>query len=270
MQIACWGDSLTAGGSNVKYPELLGQLTGLLTTNNGRGAQISTQIAARQGAVPLTVTAANNKIPAAGAVAITQKSINILTHAGKYMGAVYGHLAGVYGRLVTNDQGDWTFTRSQAGDEVICPANSVFTIDNGGKENHICIFWYGRNNYGDAQSVRNDIQASVNHLKPLNKKYLVLSVLNGNYGNEKKGGAGYNNIISLNRSLAAIYTNNYLDIRSILISNYDPNDPGDVEDYNNDVVPRSLRSDNIHLNDKGYTIVAQEVQKAMRELGWIN
>lgn len=62
--VVAWGDSLTAMG----YPALAEALfdDGRVVLNRGVGGQTSTQIAARQGAVPITVSLAGDEIPFAG------------------------------------------------------------------------------------------------------------------------------------------------------------------------------------------------------------
>jgi hypothetical protein len=60
-----------------------------------------------------------------------------------------------------------------------------------------------------------------------------------------KGDSGLHRIMALNSALAAAYPNNYLDIRSYLVSQYDPTNPLDVFDHENDVWPASLRAHNL-------------------------
>ena len=78
----------------------------------------------------------------------------------------------------------------------------------------------------------------------------------------------YAELALINAALAQTYPGHFLDIRKILVNKYDPNQPGDVQDYNNDVPPRSLRNDNEHLNDKGYRIVAQEIAAFVTAQRW--
>ena len=128
------------------------------------------------------------------------------------------------------------------------------------------IIWSGRNNVytgtgtGPAY-VLADIATMVSQLTSSN--YLVLSVLNGDYGGwDSVGGGGYADITSLNASLAATYGTHYIDIRSILVASYNPLLTLDVSDHTRDIVPSSLRSDAIHLNTAGYAIVANQVNIA--------
>lgn len=67
--LIAWGDSLTAGTGSTSghsYPALLNELfaSTRTITNRGIGGQSSTQIAARQGGVPIMVDVSGNEIPA--------------------------------------------------------------------------------------------------------------------------------------------------------------------------------------------------------------
>jgi hypothetical protein len=102
------------------------------------------------------------------------------------------------------------------------------------------ILWVGRNNYTQQSQVLSDIASMVHALTA--KKYLVLSVPNADDQTEIKGATNYNTIMALNSALEAAYPNNYLDIRSYMVSQYDPSNPLDVVDHDNDVWPASLRA----------------------------
>jgi hypothetical protein len=137
-----------------------------------------------------------------------------------------------------------------------------------GMSNYITVIWAGRNNIGEVatltgnpsspDTIKADIASMVASLSPP-KRFIVLSVLNSEYPSEYKGGSDYDVIIQLNNDLAALYPNNYLDVRSYLVSQYNPNSPQDVTDFNNDVPPTSLRADAIHLNAAGDALVAQQI-----------
>lgn len=142
------------------------------------------------------------------------------------------------------------------------------------------VFWMGRNNYAAAQTVVEDILDGISHLTPSTSRFLVLSVLNGNYStsqgdfmDEWQGGAAYDKIISLNSELGLTFGHSYVDIRRYLID-YGLRDAGisptaqDLIDIGHDVVPLSLRSDKIHLNALGYTVVGNYVARLIRARHW--
>jgi lysophospholipase L1-like esterase len=126
------------------------------------------------------------------------------------------------------------------------------------------IIWVGRNNYGDPVQVKADIDTMVKRLA--SKRYLVLGILNGDDRNEWKGNPGYELIIALNHDLANIYGNHFIDIRSYLVSSYDKSSPADSLNMTDDVVPASLRADFLHLNNKGYQLVAKRIYQKIAML----
>jgi hypothetical protein len=124
----------------------------------------------------------------------------------------------------------------------------------------ITIIWAGRNNHDSVATVEADIASMVAALGT-NSNFLILSVLNGEIVDEYLGGSSYTNIIAINDYLATTYPNNYYDIRSYLVSQYDPNVPQDVIDLGHDIVPSSLRgSSTIHPNAVGSQLVANQIQ----------
>jgi hypothetical protein len=124
---------------------------------------------------------------------------------------------------------------------------------------YITIIWAGRNNHDAPTTVEADIANMVAALGS-NTNFLILSVLNGEVADEYIGESSYNNIIAINDYLEATYPNNYYDIRSYLVSQYDPAAPQDVIDFGHDIVPDSLRSNTIHPNTTGYQLVADQIQ----------
>lgn len=128
------------------------------------------------------------------------------------------------------------------------------------------VIWAGRNNFLEFDTVLSDIDRIVKHLT--HQRYVVMSVLNGDYLSEEKGMSGYDSLIRLNTELASRYGSRFLDIRRVLISAADPTNEKDAMDVKRDVVPGSLRSDTIHMNDKGDAIVGKAVAEFIQSKGW--
>lgn len=166
------------------------------------------------------------------------------------------------------------------GDSLTAPASQLadmsgYTVYNGGvggetstqiktrmlaatnKHSWPTIIWAGRNNYTSPTTVKADIASMVAALG--NSNYLVLSILNGEYANEYSGQSGYVTMMQLNSDLETTYGSRYVDVRSYLVSNYNSGAPQDVIDYGHDIVPDSLRIDNIHLTTEGYRLVAEKM-----------
>lgn len=129
------------------------------------------------------------------------------------------------------------------------------------------IIWAGRNNYVDATTVKADIATMVSTIG--HSRYLVVSILNGEYGGEYKGLMYYNMIVQLNADLKAIYGSRYVELREYLVSLHD-NSAQDLIDFGHDIVPTSLRSDPIHLNNLGYQKTAEFFNQRLGVLFGLN
>lgn len=124
------------------------------------------------------------------------------------------------------------------------------------------IIWAGRNNFTSPTTVKADIAAMVAALG--HTHYLVLSVINRNdTASEYSGGANYTTITALNADLAALYGSHYVDVRSYLVSLYNPLDAQDVIDHGHDCPPSSLTTDGLHLTAAGYSAVADKVYQSI-------
>jgi lysophospholipase L1-like esterase len=74
--------------------------------------------------------------------------------------------------------------------------------------------------------------------------------------------------VQLNRELASMYPDNFIDIRTWLVSRANPSNPQDLAHQNEDMVPASLLFDEIHLNNDGSILVAQRVRDWLDAKGW--
>lgn len=132
----------------------------------------------------------------------------------------------------------------------------------------VTVFWMGHNNIVDPARVKADFAAAIGALSPGNNRYIVLSLLNEATPRGIKGGVDYAVVMQLNADLAATHPDNYLDVRSHLVSQYDPSIAQDVADHANDVTPSSLRYDEIHLRNAGSVMVATKVSEFINARGW--
>lgn len=152
---------------------------------------------------------------------------------------------------------DWRTSNHGRGGETSTQIRTRMIADTASHA-HPTVIWAGRNNASDTATVLADIAAMVNALP--HRNYLVLSVLNGDFGAEEHtGGPVWASITGINAQLATTYGERYIDIRSTVIARFDPALPQDVIDHGNDVPPGSLRVDGIHLNSTGYRIVAEAI-----------
>lgn len=279
--IEAWGDSLTAGagGGATTYPSVLATALGRTVNNRGIGGQNSSAIATRQGGLKMLVSVTSNQIPASGAVTLTARSQTPITNQGP--SSFTGTLSGVTGTLAasTSDGGatyTYTFTRTTAGAIVPCPANSEFIFDIAeAAKGATAIIWSGRNNGLSTRSAvvatRDDILSMAVKLTPLDKRFLVMSVLNG--AGETTGTGAFNQFAAFNAELQATFGDRFVDVRSYLV-NFGLADAGitpttqDNTDVAGNTVPASLRSDGIHLNAAGYTLVGNFIARQIRARGW--
>lgn len=181
---------------------------------------------------------------------ISARSVNVLTNSGAFSGTIDGTLAGVAGTMSTSATGEWSFTRAAVGPAVPVASNTPFIPAKAGTlRDHTAWIWVGRNNFANPAQVKSDIAAMVAWLG--HGRYRVGSVLPS--ASDTVSGIG--TINTLNADLAAIYGTRYVNILGALRAAGN----GGAED-NADIaagyVPRSLRSDAVHLNNAGYAVVA--------------
>lgn len=134
------------------------------------------------------------------------------------------------------------------------------------KHSYNTIIWVGRNNYLEPDQIKSDIAQMVAALG--HSRYLVLGIVNGSIPvlNETVFGQGHRAITQLNVDLGQIYGDHFVNIHAYLLSQYNPNSIRDIQDHTNDVVPASLRSDELHLNTAGYMKVAQRINQSLKTL----
>jgi len=271
------------------YPvQLAALIAGANVMSEGIGGQTSTQIAMRQGGVTTRLTVSNNQLVAGDNKVTAINGVTIVGHA-TYQGPDYrlistpagngpmsmtGTLVGVAGTLTAVGSGgvpstvlQYSFTPATApSSPVTCPADSRFVVaqDPAGS---IAIIWAGRNNYSAPALVLSDIAAMI--AAHPNDKFIVLSILNGDFPGETSGLTNWTTITQLNTSLKSAYPNNYIDIRATLVAQGAPGSAyASAADFANDMVPSTLRGDQIHLNQAGNGLVAAAIKTFIVNKGW--
>jgi hypothetical protein len=135
----------------------------------------------------------------------------------------------------------------------------------------ITVIWCGHNNFqlGGIDHVVSDIASLVNQLAPQNgNRFVVVSMINEATAAGIKGGSQYQTVMQINSQLQAMFPNFYLDARSALVARYNPSIPQDVHDFNNHVVPSSLRYDEIHFRQEGSAYAASLIRDFIVGKGW--
>lgn len=130
------------------------------------------------------------------------------------------------------------------------------------------VIWAGNNNPRADQeaTARDDVAymlATDGH-----PRYLVLGNICGKWGTDyEQGGAIWNNIASRNSYWSDLHGDKFLDVFALLRANGNGG-AQDNADIAKGQVPTSLCSDEIHLNDAGYAIVANAVYAKIIALGY--
>ena len=126
----------------------------------------------------------------------------------------------------------------------------------------IVIIWAGNNNALDQDTVISDIYQVISLIP--HDRFIVLSLHNNAAFDSTT--STYNSVMSINNYLSNNFGEKYLDTRSFFIAQADINNADDLADASAGIVPRSLRSDGIHLNTVGRNLVADLVTSRIQLL----
>lgn len=288
------GDSLTVSwGGNAPPPgtygenwpvsvvaPALGLTSGTDLFNLAESGSASSDIALKLGAIQPVVTVSGNTIPETGAV--TASVISPVTGFRGGAGFSFvGTLAGVAGSLAHDGAGNWTFSRTSPGNTVIVPEGSTFVSDKASlHESDVIVFFAGRNNvYSStfADDVLRDAKSVETFLRPLIKRFLVVSVTNGRY--EGYGQAEYIKILDCNARLAEAFGDRFVDVRAHLFENgleaagLTPTQ-ADLDNIAAGRMPPSLMrdgTDSIHFNPAAYAVIGNYIIDAgLAANGWFS
>lgn len=274
-KIICWGDSLTAMGG---WTGKLATLSGFTVVNCGTGGENSNVIAARQGADCIVIN--NLTIPATtDAKFVTDYTTKFTTYMGKTVapllqggtahvnpcriGDIEGTLAWT-GSAWNDTTGVWTFTRSEAGEEVVINRPTQLTTyadrtyNNG---QHIHIFFVGTN---DGAFNVDDMIAKIRLMidRSGTSEYLVM-------GLTRIQSEGYK------EKFKAAFGRKWLDLHGYLVA-YGLEDSGitptdaDNTAIASDLVPPSLLMDAVHYTDKTRELVGIQVYNRLRDLHYFD
>ena len=272
INISCWGDSLTAGagGNGTTYPGILKSLCGKLVNINrfGVGGENSKSIAIRQGAIPIytnsfiipsdtTTVEIEIKDSQNTSVSLANQGVSGLNPS--YINDIAGN--------ISRDGNKYYFTRSNVGESITVQKDTRIITE--GMKNHrddLMIIWSGTNdtpNTTTIQNVINNIDSMIEYSS--NPNYIVIGLTSKYYMAE---------VEQVNEILSEKYGEHFLDIRTYILENgladaeIDPTEQ-DETDIANGEIPSSLRSDDVHLNAEGYTIVGTQVYNKLISLGYI-
>lgn len=302
--IDCWGDSQTQG-----YPNEFGEPVyqwwqwlrdylradgdSRLVHGRGAGGQNSSQIAARAGAVAISITIDGGVVPADGEpVGVSAIIPDFLTATSEQIFSVT--IAGLPGTLIRGNDGACTFTRAVNGIPIDVPANVPLMLDIAPIRTQA--IFVGRNDVAfEFDTLLNNIQAMERYHQPDCRPTLVMGPTNASavnpsgapsiYADEGRGTPAYVQLRLTVDRLSAEYGSRFLDVHRSLVDDgqkmaawldtnghfssfalsYRPHDQ-DIEDIAADRVPASLRGDGLHFNSFGHAVVGWLVRKRLMAL----
>jgi hypothetical protein len=271
--IWCLGDSLTAGagGQTTWRQQLATQYPDRSITNWAVGGQTSTQIAARAGAYVSLLTVSGNQIPASGAVAVTARTVSLITSQGNQ--SLLGWLGGIYGTLTRASDDSYSFTRSAAGSATYCAPKSPFVPDVAGHDLDTLIVFLGRNNLSEVDNIKRDIARCVALQKTAEKRFLIITPPNGGTltsgasTTEGTGSATLANIKAIEDWTVQEYGDRVLKVREYSFQ-FNNGSADDLDDVAKETVPRSLRIDSVHWTTALHGYVADWVENEITRRGW--
>ncbi|WP_373331030.1 SGNH/GDSL hydrolase family protein [Salmonirosea aquatica] len=279
--LAFFGDSLTIGaGGTAPYGNMVGAaLASRPVVSDGIVGQGAASIAVRQGGTPLKITVEGNKLDSIKPIKITKLSNQFLSTPSRNeeysrKGTILGVRCTIR-RIPSGADGEMYTITPDTVSTIDIPADSEFVLEDAAKlKTATQVLWYGRNNIGKPgaeEEILSSLESSIAYITAP-ARYVVLGVLTE--ADENKGSENYNQVIAINEKLAAKYGDKYVkmtpptDAEMAAIS-YKPT-PEDLTDLENLNFPRGMRaditSDDIHLNDKGYQIVANRVIEKLKAL----
>ncbi len=295
LRIECWGDSLTFGagaaGSDYSYsgayPAVLATLVGKTVNNYGVGGEDCETILARMGATPMYVSSIT--IPASGGVTISKDKLRSATGeivspikqaANQDKGVNPVTIGGIVGTLSYNqlqsDGSDWEyiFMRTGSGSalSITTPVKVVTGYMDTESDNRVRIVWMGQNDIDDADMGSNMAQLGQYIIEACRAairdvdKYIILTspISNGATAAPYK---------PIHRAMVQAFGDHCINIVDYLIR-YGlteaglPPDTQDLADMEAYYIPSQLRYDRVHLNAAGYGVVANQVYKRGRQLGY--
>ncbi|WP_229206805.1 SGNH/GDSL hydrolase family protein [Dyadobacter crusticola] len=278
--LAFFGDSLTIGaGGTTPYGNMVGEaFPGRPIVSDGIVGQVALSIAIRQGGTPLKISVQGGKFDGTNEIKVTKLNNEFLSTPINY--ETYSRTGTIVGVKCTitrtaNDNGESYTIKPDAESTLDIPEGSIFELDDATRlRTATQILWYGRNNItkGSAQDeILEALDSSIAFIEEP-KRYLVVGMLQARP--ENRGTDRYNQVISINEKLASRYGSNYVPMTpptadEMAAINYTPTEQ-DLADIENMNFPTGMRpddrSDEIHINDKGYRIVANRVISKLKEL----
>lgn len=285
--LVCIGDSLVRGYTGGTawnladaFPAHMEQhLPGVEVANYGFGGNTTDELAVRIPAVDLYVSVDSGTLPAGRtAEPITVHRKVSIGPAGTF--TQFGAINGIFGNLTYSD-GSWTFTRQTAGDPVPVPGKVIYEVSRDNYSHATALIWCGRNDinsqdmgaHADMVShVVNGFDTLVSYQGASRDHFLIVGPMNQSH--ETAGTERYNQVIEINKALAARYPGQYIDVRSWFVHEalaelgIEPT-AEDTAAMNNDAPPPSLTDGGSHYIKPIAPLLAAKFATALKERGYL-
>lgn len=275
-EIECFGDSLMNEPLVMCNMEL-GSIRQL--NARGIGGQNATQIACRQGGIPVYITVSGNALSGATATAVTSISTQFLsspaTTATTYESGIVNGIYCLLTRTVVSSVETYSIYGYNNSTGAI-PANSIFYPDTAYNSRKNVNWWmWGKNGTGSAGTLLEIYEKCISTLEAPRR------VLIGGYLlslNQTLGTSDYTTNIALNDSIRVKYPDNYVEVTAPTTAEmdyikYTPTSQ-DLTDISLGVFPTGMRRvnsgvvDNVHLNEFGNAILGVRIADMLKKYGW--
>ena len=275
--IVCWGDSLTFGygGNGTSYPSTLQNLIdtriigGIPVINNGIPIESTYSILVRANAVPMYSYAF--EIPSG----CDRTEMEVVLDGGHYINLGFNGeaglnpvtIAGVKGRLearyTEGRYGLYYFSRLEPGEAVNVQNREQVYVDSQGKySGYVNILFMGQNGtYSSPEHLVEQHRIFVNSRD--NDRFLLIGLTTGTAEDRAliegaMSGAFGDKYINMRHELS---------VRGVELAGLTPTE-GDIYCTSVGLVPGSLKSDDVHLNEHGYRAMASIIYERMDMLGY--
>ena len=276
-----WG---TGVDSSKSYPAVLQDLLGdeYNVYNMGVGGEGSYSIGTRQGGITMnlvegiTIPATQEAVPVSFICSNGVKNAAWLSRINRENPDGGGinpcYIDGIKGELIREDVDDeihYYFKRESAGEEHYVTKNTpIVTNAMKTRREDIVILFAGHNGSTSASKLITLYEDMIDYLDYENPKYIVLGL-----SPDKESTFEFHN--AHEAELSEKYGEHFVNVREYMCSDQAFIDAGiektedDKTDIANCMVPRSFRTDNIHYNEIGYSLLANKVYEKLCELGYV-
>lgn len=290
--ITCWGDSLTALGG---WTDKLQELSGMKVYNGGTGGEDSRTVMARQGGDVMMVNnlrIPTDKTPVTIAVRSTehgiatffgQKAAPLLQGGGSHVNPcrildVEGTLAWT-GTSYNDENGTWTFTRSEAGGELLIDRPTAITTDFDREKNapYLMVIFMGQNGgYTDTDDLIWQHKKMIEHARAEN--VIILGLSSGTAAERKEYETAMKKefgryFVSIREYLASPIYDVQGSAPENIVNCFGLADAGlmatqdDLEDIKVGKVPPQCLADAVHYTDKTKAVIGNMLYRKCVELG---